>query len=679
VSAQKPARRWIGAVTGAVVAAAMTLGGMGTASAATTVVTVPMPPMSTLDPIVNAVSTVVDQGVVFEGLYGYSLNNQLEPKIAKSYTVSDGGRVWTFTLRRNARWSNGQPVTAEDFYYAWLRIDSPQDVAGAVWNSVMTYVLGAYRYRAGIIPASEVGLKVLGPYKIQITLKAPHNILGILAEAGSMPVYPPDVQAHPTTWWMPQDFVGDGPYVPSSFVTNGEITLVRNPYYVGAPGEYNVGNVDQINIIPAPTTMVEDYESHAINLAWITNPSDYKYILSNPTLRSQVHVAGTYQMTSLDWDRSPMPSPLDNLKVRQAIAMAIDRTPIVKDVLQGMAGAATAYGPASWAPTRYEHALPYNVAEARKLLAEAGYPGGKGFPTLALYCKTLQSNPAAIPVAEAIAQELKQALGINFKIEPTNDSILNAIVYNGLEPDVAPGYVLAGGNAGWIDTVYLPMQANQLVHYDGALGNLAFRQHAEDWYFYTYDPREVAQWGNPNDPSMGVSFSQWKPLEQAAMRDIAYLNAWIAKQPKWYQALLSPPGTPSLMDTWNTIVDQWKSATTPAAKHQAWVTAWKFVGTVGLGNGNAAYGLNAQVYTDEHEGPVLYRLNMEDALLGSETSLAAADKLAAQIVNTIMDQGWDIPLYYGYNIYLANPNITDVDANPFGWTWWGNLQYLQVK
>ncbi|MEM3905054.1 MAG: hypothetical protein QXP11_05335, partial [Sulfolobales archaeon] len=94
------------------------------------------------------------------------------------------------------------------------------------------------------------------------------------------------------------------------------------------------------------------------------------------------------------------------------------------------------------------------------------------------------------------------------------------------------------------------------------------------------------------------------------------------------------------------------------------MTAWKFVGTVGLGNGNAAYGLNAQVYTDEHEGPVLYKLNMEDALLGSETSLTAADKLAAQIVNTIMDQGWDIPLYYGYNIYLANPNITDVDANP---------------
>jgi len=673
--------RWMASVGASLAVTTMMMaGGMSPANAATVrSVTVPLPNMSTLDPVANAVSTLLDQGVIFEGLYGYNLKNQLEPKIATGYTVSDGGKVWTFTLRKNARWSNGQPVTAQDFYYAWLRIASPKDLQGATWNSVMTYVQGEYQFHAGDIPASEVGVKVLGPYKIQLTLSAPHDILGILAEAGSMPVYPPVVKAHPNNWWMPQYFVGDGPFKPSSFVVNGDVSLVRNDKYVGAAGEYNVGNVQQINIIPAPTVPVEDYLSKAIDLAWITNPSDYRYILNSSTLKNQVHKAPAYQMTYLQWDRSPTASPLDNIKVRQAIAMAVNRTPIVKDVLYGMGGAATAAGPSSWAPTKYEHALPYNVAQARKLLTEAGYPGGKGIPTLALYTQTVAANPSQVNVGEAIVSELKSALGINFKIEPTSTNIVNNIVYNGLEPGVTPGYVIGGGNAGWIDASYLPLQTNQLVHYNGALGSLSFRQYAEDWYFDTYDARDVKAFGNPNDAAMGVKFSQWAPLEAAALKDIAYLNAYTRRQPKWYQEMEAPAPGQTNLDVWNGLVKAWKAAKTPAAKHSAWVTAWKFVGSGSLGDGNAEIGLNAQVYTDEHEGTVLYNLNMEEDRLGEATSAHVSDVLTGTMVNTIFQQGWEVPLFYSENIYLAKPGITNVDANPFGWTWWGDLQYLNVK
>jgi peptide/nickel transport system substrate-binding protein/oligopeptide transport system substrate-binding protein len=384
-------------------------------------------------------------------------------------------------------------------------------------------------------------------------------------------------------------------------------------------------------------------------------------------------------MTYLEWDRSPTASPLDSLKVRQAIAMAINRTPLVNQVLYGMGGAAMAAGPKSWAPTKYEHALPYNVREARKLLTEAGYPGGKGIPELALYTQTVAANPGQVQVAEALASELKSALGITFKIEPTATNEVNAIVYNGLEPDVTPGYVLGGGNAGWIDASYLPLQTNQLVHYNGALGNLAFRQYAEDWYFDTYDARDVKAFGNPNDPSMGVKFSQWAPLQAAALKDIAYLNAYNAKQPKWYQEMVKPAPGQSNIQVWDGLVQDWKQAKTAAAKHSVWVTAWKFVGSGSLGNGNAEIGLNAEVYTDEHEGPILYQLNMEDDELGEATSSKVSDQLTGKIVNTIFQQGWDIPLYYGENIYLSQPDITNVDANPFGWTWWGDLQYLNVK
>ena len=110
-----------------------------------------------------------------EGLYGYNDKNQIVPKIATGYKVSGGGKVWTFSLRHDARWSNGKPVTAQDFYYAWMRLLSPQDSTGALWASVAQYAVNAWQYHAGAATASQVGIKVLNPYAIQLRLTAPHE------------------------------------------------------------------------------------------------------------------------------------------------------------------------------------------------------------------------------------------------------------------------------------------------------------------------------------------------------------------------------------------------------------------------------------------------------------------------------------------------------------------------
>lgn len=648
------------------------------AASANSTVTVDLPPISTLDPSQNGVEILLDQGVILEGLYGYNRHNQLVPKVAVDYKVSDGGLVWTFYLRHNAKWSNGQPVTANDFYYAWMRLISPQDTTGATWQSVMTYVKNEYQYHGGEVPASAVGLKVLNPYAIQLTLTAPHNILGEMAIAGSMPLNPSAVQAHPNDWYLPQYFVGNGPYVVKSYVPNGEISLVRNADYVGAPGEYSVGNVQQINVIPAPTVPVEDFMSGALDVANITNSSDYKYILSHPALASLLHKQPAYQVTTLEWDKAVAPSPLDNLLVRQAIAMAIDRAPIVNSVLNGMGGVDTAFGPPQWAPTRYEHALPYNVSKARALLAKAGYPMGKGIPTLALYCQTQATNPAQVSVAEAIQQELKSALGINFQIDPVVNSLDGNIVYNGLLPGTNPGYVIGGGNAGWIDPSYLTLQANQDVHYSGVLEPASFRQYAADWYYDTYDARDVQKYGNPANAKEGLVWSQWLPLQKAALADIAYLNAWLNKQPTWYQQMKKPEPGDSNIDVWNGLVAQWKADKTPAEKHETWVSAWQMVGNGSLGNGNAEVGLNGQVYTDEHETPSLYQLRLEEDQLQESTSSSQGNQLAARIANGIMQQGFVEPLFYTDNIFLEKSNVKGVVSNPFGWTWWNDLQYMQV-
>jgi ABC-type transport system substrate-binding protein len=133
----------------ALVGATAQFGVASTASASSSTITIPMPAtpaISTLDPSNWGAQILIDQGTVMEGLFGYSATGQIVPKIASSYTVSDGGRVWTFFLRHDAKWSNGQPVTAQDFYYSWLRTASPKNTNDAIWASVMQYVNNAYNY-----------------------------------------------------------------------------------------------------------------------------------------------------------------------------------------------------------------------------------------------------------------------------------------------------------------------------------------------------------------------------------------------------------------------------------------------------------------------------------------------------------------------------------------------------
>lgn len=645
------------------------------AASAPVTITYPAGNLSSFDPIVWGGQILFDQGTVFEGLFGYNQKNQVVPKIAESWKSSDGGRVWTIWLRHNARWSNGAPVTAQDFYYAWMRLISPSDTTGAIWASVMQYVKNAYTYNAGGVPASQVGLKVVNNYELKITLGGPHNILGDLQLSASMPVYPPSVKAHPTDWWMPKYFVGDGPYVVSSFVTNGEVTLTKNPDYVGHSGEFNAGNVNTIDLMPLPTVPVEDYASGKLSVALVSSPADYAYVLKD--YKDQLHYAAQANVIDMQWDRSPDPSPLYNVSVRQAIAMAINRSPIKDPVLNNMVGITTTAGIPGWPSSSLEHGLGYNVTEARSLLAKAGYPNGKGFPTIYLYSQTQAANPQSVATAEVIAQELKTALNIRSKIEPTNSTEQGEISYGGLVPGILPGYNIGDLGAAWDDSVYQPMEANQQVQYDGSLGPLSLVSYAAThWYFPNYDPSEVKAWGSPTDTSLGVAYASWQPIVKAAQADIAYLNAWTKKQPKAYQEDLNPPGTESLAAQLNYYTGQWKSAKTNAAKHAAWEAFWKWVGAYSTGNGDASYGLSAQVYFDQHEPHDVYLWTMWGTELANTVSNSQAYALTAKIVNGLMQQGYIVPLYYTESIFLERPGLTGVQANPWGWGNFYQLQYM---
>jgi ABC-type oligopeptide transport system substrate-binding subunit len=654
------------------------------AQAAPVVVTIPSPgnpAISTLEPSLWGGQILIDQGTVMEGLYGYNDKNQIVPKIATGYKVSGGGKVWTFYLRHDARWSNGKPVTAQDFYYAWMRVLSPQNSTAAVWASVAQYAVNAWQYHAGAALASQVGIKVLNPYAIQLRLTAPHDILGDMVLTGSMPLYRPSVEAHPTDWYKPQYFVSDAPYTIKSFVPNGQITLVRNPHYVGNPKEVNVGNVQQINVIPGPTVPavpVEDYLANKFDVALISYASDYHYVQTHPALKSQMHVQPAESLVYLQVDKSVKPSPVDNPLVRKAVALALDRAPIVTAVLNGMAGVATGFGPPSWPPVKNEHSYAYNVTAARALLTKAGYPNGKGIPTLAIYAPTTPNGLATVPVAEAVAQELKQGLNINTKIYPTANTLWGQITWGGLNPGIEPGFNIATGVVNWIDPVNLTMQANQLAIFEGTMGPPAYRTYISHWYFDKYDPVSVARYGNPDDKTRGTTWADMLKLQKAVIADDKYLTAWRAQQPALYRELLTPAPGSSTMELWNNLVKGWKAAKTPADKHTAWATAWKFVGNYSAGNGGANVGLDGQVYVDEHQPHDQYLLKLWNSELGAATSAEQENALAAKIVNLLTDEGFVTPIAYVQNIFLAKPWVHDVVTNPFSWGNFYQLQYLKT-
>jgi peptide/nickel transport system substrate-binding protein/oligopeptide transport system substrate-binding protein len=338
---------------------------------------------------------------------------------------------------------------------------------------------------------------------------------------------------------------------------------------------------------------------------------------------------------------------------------------------------------------KYEHnPYSYNVVAARKLLAKAGYPNGKNMPTLYLYTDTSTgtgSNPQFVPMAEAVASELSKNLNLHFTIQVENPTIWNELSTDGMLKGILPGYVIAQGGENWAgtDPGSYPLSINQWVTEwaSGAIGSQAYREHAENWFFYSYDPQEVKAWGNPNDAQEGVSFSQWQPIIAAAKKAIPVIMAFWNKQPADFFDNNSGlgPGSPSLDQTLNTFIASYKTAKTAAEKHADWVSFWKWVGTYPSSPGDASLGLVDQAYVMTHEPALQYDIWSWTGVLWSSSGKTAS-KLAAKIANTLMASGYFVPLNYEENIYLVQPGLKDVEPNPNAGDF-GNfydLQYLEL-
>jgi len=357
----------------------------------------------TIDPGLNAAS---DGGHVINNMFEGLMREEqgtLQPAMAESYDMSEDGLVYTFHLR-DAKWSDGQAVTANDFVYAWNRVLDPLTASEYSW----------------IFDEANVDTFVaLDDKTFEVTLKAPTPyFLGLTAFYTFFPVRQESVEAGPDGAWTrePEQSIVNGPFMLESYIGGDRMILVKNPNYWNAD-TVKLERIEVLMIVEASTALTA-YEGGSVDvLATVPSEEIPRLIAEDPTFYI-LPMDGTYYY-SLNTEKAPF----DDVNVRKALSLAIDRQAIVETVTKG--GQIPAYNMVS--PTSYDAEgnlfteelgnfdieATAQVEAAQALLAEAGYPNGEGFPAVELLYNTSEGHKQ---IAEAIQEMWKQNLGIDITL-----------------------------------------------------------------------------------------------------------------------------------------------------------------------------------------------------------------------------------------------------------------------
>lgn len=333
------------------------------------------------------------------------------PGVAERWESSPDGLTWTFHLRADAKWSNGDPVTAQDFIWSFRRILTPSLAAAKA--PLLFAIRNARAYvQGGITDFSAVGLAAPNAHTLVVILEHPAPYLPALAATGAwLPVHPATLERHgpgrDSRWSEPGHLVGNGPYTLAGWNRAQFIELRQNPHYwdrasVHVPmlrfaifdnndaeeRAFRAGQIDVTMTVPA--ARLEHYEQNEPALLRRQPLYETRYLALNTTR-----------------------PPLNDPRVRHALSLAVDRRALTGRVLKGGQEPAETLIPpglGGYPRPAAPAGQPDAAAEARRLFAEAGFPDGRGFPRLEF------STWTNTPVLEAIQQMWRQALGIETAI-----------------------------------------------------------------------------------------------------------------------------------------------------------------------------------------------------------------------------------------------------------------------
>lgn len=374
------------------------------------------PEPNTIDPTLN---TAVDGGTLinhaFEGLMKINEKDEVVNAQAADVQVSEDGIVYTFTLRDDAKWSDGEPVTAENFVYSWRRSVDP--ATGSEYNYMIDMVLNANEIMAGEMDPSELGVKAIDEKTFEVTLAVPTSyFLEVAAFPTTYPLREDIISENPDTWATePDNYIGNGPYILQSWEHQSKMVFVKNEQY------YDIDKLGpdtiNFNLMEDQNTILSAFKNGEI-LFGDDLPSEEIEAMKGNGLEI-IGQLGTYFLAV-----QTQKEEFQDVKVRQALALAIDRDFIVESVAKGGQEPADTFVPTGLSDANVEEEFhgnaeswydlndyEGNVAKAQQLLAEAGYANGEGFPTIELMC-----NPGHEAVMEAIQNMWSEKLGLNVTI-----------------------------------------------------------------------------------------------------------------------------------------------------------------------------------------------------------------------------------------------------------------------
>ncbi len=351
---------------------------------------------------------------LLEGLVINDLSGHPIPGVAESWENKDG-KIWTFHLRKDAKWSNGEPVTAQDFVYSWQRLADPKTASPYASYLQYGHLENVDDIIAGKKSPDRLGVKAIDAHTLQVTLtESVPYFYKLLIHPSMSPVYKPAIDKFGEKWTQPENWVGNGAYKLESHIINERIVVVRNPQY----WDNAHTKLEKVTFLPIPSEVSD------VNRYFSSNGSDMTYTnlpielfkklqRDNP---KELHV-DPYLCTYY-YEINNQKAPFTDSRVREALKLGLDRDIMVNKVLAQGQQPAYSYTPPAidganvTKPAWFSETQDQRNAEAKKLLAEAGYTADKPLTFELLYNTSDLHKKLAI----AAASIWKKNLGVNVKL-----------------------------------------------------------------------------------------------------------------------------------------------------------------------------------------------------------------------------------------------------------------------
>jgi oligopeptide transport system substrate-binding protein len=345
--------------------------------------------------------TVIEN--LMEGLTQFDDRLRPRPAVAMGWTVSEDGKTYTFHLRDDVSWTDGKPVTAYDFEYAWKRLLDPKTAAEYAY--FLYDIQNAYEYNSGKIKNPDaVGVKAINPQTLEVHLKTPVVFFpSITAFTGTYPQRRDLIERYGDHWTDPSHLVTDGPFRLMEWRHEYKLTLSANPgYYAGRP-RLDLVEMFVVNERTTALTLYETGDLDFVNLPPEAIPFYQKALdyMRGPLLRSYYYGFNVSK------------KPFDDARVRRAFSMAIDRAELPR-VLKGREIPTSSWIPKGMLGYNPEIGLKFDPKGARRILAEAGYPNGRGLPNIRLVYNTDLVNTL---IAQNIQAQWKRNLNVQVNLD----------------------------------------------------------------------------------------------------------------------------------------------------------------------------------------------------------------------------------------------------------------------